>query len=394
MKKAKRRSSNRKLRTNELSVLEALRRGGSVSKPDLARHIEISPQAMNLIVDGLVRDGLVRKGGERGGRVGHPSSLFTLSPSGAYSIGIKLAESGLDVVLSDFVGATIYRARIDHSPPEGATLAKLINQAIDLVYNHAQSNAVRVERICGLGLALPNPLSKPFSPEYKLISDALLRNAAADNLRVILSDHGTTATFAELSKRSSDSPSSFLYLSIGPTIENGLVIDSVIRHGPQGPHLLGDVRLEDGRALQDKISTRSLLAALAAEGFKGGGPNELYAAMNSHSAVVHAWSRTASRAILSALLPLHAAIGLEAIVIEADLPSSLLDAIIGGIRENELDLGCSIRLPRIERAIVGRDAALLGAAILPLQSAFSPVSARCGARGKLGSVNSECFGIA
>lgn len=379
LKKAKRKVSSRKLRTNELSVLEALRRGGSVSKPDLARQIEISPQAMNIIVDGLVRDGLVRKGGERGGRVGHPSSLFTLSPTGAYSIGIKLADSGLDIVLSDFVGATIYRARIDHSSPDGATLAKLINQAVDLVYDHAQSNSVRVDRICGLGLTLPNPLSKPSSPEYKLIGDGVLQNAAARDLRVFISDHGTTATFAELSKRSSDVPSSFLYLSIGPTVENGLVIDSVIRHGPLGPRLLGDVRLEDGRALQDKISTTSLLSALTAEGFEGRGPNQLYAAMNSHSAVVHAWIRNASRAMLSALLPLHAAIGLEAIVIEADVPSSLLDAIIGRIRESELDRACSIPLPRIDRAIVGRDAALLGAAILPLQFAFSPLSTRSGA---------------
>src|SRR3954447_16866132 len=72
---------------NERVVLEALRRLGEASKADLARSANLTPQAVAGIVGALVDAGLVEQRGKRAGQVGQPSTMYSVAPDGAFSIG-------------------------------------------------------------------------------------------------------------------------------------------------------------------------------------------------------------------------------------------------------------------------------------------------------------------
>ena len=87
---------------NERVILALLRRLGTASKADLARHANLTANTAGMIVHDLEAAGLIRSEGKRQGDRGQPATLIGLDPAGAYSLGVKIGRRSLDTILVDF----------------------------------------------------------------------------------------------------------------------------------------------------------------------------------------------------------------------------------------------------------------------------------------------------
>ena len=87
---------------NELLLLELIRANGSMSKADLTRASGLSAQSATVIVNRLVSEGLLRAEASIKGKIGQPSTPYSLDPDGVLSIGIKVGRRSLEVIVMGF----------------------------------------------------------------------------------------------------------------------------------------------------------------------------------------------------------------------------------------------------------------------------------------------------
>lgn len=91
------------------------------------------------------------------GRVGQPSVPIALNPKGAYSIGVKIGRSSLDVLVVDFVGVVIGSDRHHYDYPDTDTVYELIDERISQLM--VGMNKTQASRIVGIGVSAPFSLS-------------------------------------------------------------------------------------------------------------------------------------------------------------------------------------------------------------------------------------------
>lgn len=344
-----------------------------MSKPDLARKIALTPQAVNGIVDELVRDGLTRQGGQRGGVVGHPSTLYTLSPQGAFSIGLKLSKHGLEALLVDFIGTVIYRAIADGPRMSVDTVETMIRGGFDAVLRYTQISGIDFSRVIGIGLAIPGDVFY-IQPELKRTIERVICSIAKEReLPVVMTDHGIAAATAELMIGATERSSSFLYISIGQTIESGLVLDGKLYdNGRENSHRIAHMPIGvSGTAckitlLQDIASIDYLDSNLKAAGFRSHRGNTIFEALQSHGDTIDHWVQSTAKAISFVALSAQALTNMDAILLTADLPNQLQNTLISEIRRILSATDFPIEMPRVEIARLGANAVALGSAILPI----------------------------
>jgi predicted NBD/HSP70 family sugar kinase len=365
----------RVLRPSERSILSELRRFGAMSKPDLAKRIALTPQAVNGIVDDLVRDGLTQQGGQRGGVVGHPSTLYTLSPQGGFSIGLKLSQQGLEALLVDFVGTAIYRATTEGPCIDIAMVDSMIRSGYGAVRKYAQTSAIDFDRIFGIGLAIPGDVFYVRPDLRSAVEEAAYDLAKDANLSVVITDHGAAAATAELMIGAAEGPPSFLCISVGQTIESALVLNGTLcEDGQVGSHRIAHApvcltsQMRGTVPLKDIASIERLYEDLRAAGFHARSGNVIFEAMHEYGDIVDLWVKTAAKAISFVALSAQALINLDTLLLHSELPSQLQISLIDNVRR-ELSLSSAsgtIGTPRVEAARLGASAIALGAAVLPI----------------------------
>ena len=137
---------------NERVILSTLRRHGPASKADLSRLVGLTSNAAGMIVKKLESGGLVRTRGKRYGGRGQPATVLELNPDGAYSIGVRVDRTKIEIVLVDLCGTVLDRRTLHRLPmPAGATtyLADAIGKIRDAL------GEPRKARLKGIGVAIP-----------------------------------------------------------------------------------------------------------------------------------------------------------------------------------------------------------------------------------------------
>ena len=370
--KVKRSTVRRPLRSSEKSILSELRRDGPLSKPDLAKRIALSPQAVNGIVDDLVRDGLTRRGGQRGGMVGHPSTLYTLSPRGAFAIGLALGTQGLEALLVDFTGSVIYRATTGGQRIDAERMDRLIQGGLNTVRKYVEASSIEFDRVIGIGLAAPSEVLAA-QPELRRSLEAAIEDVEQQtDLRVAVTDHGAAAATAELMAGELEPSTSFLYLSIGQAIESGLILGGEIDIQGSNGYRIGQVPIASshvcgGGSLHEIASLTSLFSKLHAHGFKAQKADDLFEATRTHGEVVDSWMKSAIGAVSMVAQWARGFVNLDVLLLASELPNGLQHILIDGVRR-ELSTSAMSRLgaPRIEISNLGPQAVALGAAMLPI----------------------------
>lgn len=141
-------------RHNQALILDALRRSGEVTRPDLARTTGLAWPTVSRLVDDLIDRGLVEDTGRPGPGRGRPATTVRLRPAGAYTVGGELDRHGIRLVVADLSGTVRGTAELGRGDGPAADLRAMADRVELLLADLG----VAAERVLGLGLGVPGQL--------------------------------------------------------------------------------------------------------------------------------------------------------------------------------------------------------------------------------------------
>lgn len=148
---------------NRLRVVDALRRGGTTSRSELARLTGLSRTTVASAVADLQGRGLVvettadGQGPATQGR-GRPPVLLRLSPSAGAAVGIDFGHRHLRVAVADLSSTVLAERSVDLDVDHEAGLA--LDAAAELVCQLLAEAGVDRSLVIGVGMGLPAPIDR------------------------------------------------------------------------------------------------------------------------------------------------------------------------------------------------------------------------------------------
>lgn len=378
---------------NERVILMALRRLGQASKADLARYAQLTDNTAGVIVHDLESRGLIRTEGRRSGQRGQPATLLSLDPAGAMTLGAKIGRRSVDVLLVDFCGQVIDRRQLARTFPAPAETVRFIRDAVRELTARCIA-ADRPVEPAGLGVAAPYNLESwhreldmpPAAMAGWQDIDLAAELATATGLPVTVENDGTAATVAELFQGHGRQADDFLYIFIGGAVGGGVVSDGTYHRGPSGnagdiglmpvaPSMLDSApRPASGvDVLLTRASITSLTRHMRHHGVTVAERGGLAQAMADRPDLADAWLADCVEAMTLPILSAVRVLDIPLVVIDGDLPAALLRRLIGRLAARLDQVSPESRTaPELRPGLVGREAAAIGAALLPLNAIFSP----------------------
>ncbi len=331
---------------NARLLLGAVRRRGVASRPELASELGLSLQAVTRIVAGLCRDGLLQSCGKKTLGVGQPTQFYQLVPDAVFSIGIQLQRTQLQLVLTDFCGNILRRQHcpLDHWLPAQVQTALLQQTRLLL----AQLSAPQRERLCGIGLAMPwfagnSQFAARLYPQLDAMALQQLQQAWQDidlaanllqelQIPVYPENDGSASAAAEL-WLGKPAAADFLYLYLDQLPAGGLVLNGQLWRGRHGNAAhLAVLPVSDGQLLLQQPNANNINTGLQA-----------------------------AMALLD--IPL--------VIIDSH-NNQELEQLLADIRQQlEQWPALGLLAPQLQAGSLGRNAMLLGAAMLPLYQAYA-----------------------
>jgi hypothetical protein len=142
---------------NERLLINLIRTEGEMSKADLTRASGLSAQSATVIVNRLVAEGLLKAGKAVKGKVGQPSTPYSLNPEGVLSIGIKVGRRSLEVASMSFDYKIMKRLVRRYDFPHLETIRRDILSSVSALFDE-MAPSLRAN-VIGIGIALPDDLS-------------------------------------------------------------------------------------------------------------------------------------------------------------------------------------------------------------------------------------------
>jgi predicted NBD/HSP70 family sugar kinase len=364
---------------NERLVLSLLRRNGPWPKAELARQTGLSAQTLTTMIRRLEGDGLVTAQEPLRGRIGQPSVPYALDPTGAYSFGIKIGRRSLDVVLCDFLGTIVDRAKQTYAYPEPDKALRFVERQVRLM----RARAPWPERIIGIGVSMPSEIWKWVDDVEAPIGalDAWRRLRTPEVLQkrtglpVWLVNDASAACGAELARSERDGRIDMLYVFIGSFIGGGVVLNGAVVSGRSGnAGALGSMPVNVGGLTQQLIRHASIISLEKAVKRAGLDPALLQHPerdWSSLGAPLAEWIDIAGAAIGHAIVAAMAMLDFQRVRVDGALPHSVLKDLLARI-------SCSVAAHdlrglshfEITQGTLGDSARALGGALLPIQANF------------------------
>jgi predicted NBD/HSP70 family sugar kinase len=367
---------------NERLVLSLVRRDGALSKSDIARMSGLSAQTVSVIMRRLESEGFLARGEPVKGRIGQPSIPLSLSPEGAYFLGLKIGRRSSDLALIDFLGRIVgFRRRTYRYPTPDLVVAFVAGMLPELAALLPPSGR---DRIGGLGIAMPFQLWSWVkligAPQSEMDAwrsrDIQAEVAAVSGLPTWVQNDATAACGAELVFGSGDKPQDFLYFYLGYFIGGGLVLNGRLRTGRSG-NAGGVAPLpvpDAGGGTRRLLEVASLSTLSAAVEATGGNADMIWDepdGWNLPAPVLDHWIDGCAQGMATAILGASSLLELEAAVIDGWMPDAVRGRIVAATNAafHRLDLS-GIETPRILAGTVGAHARTLGAAAIPLSQRY------------------------
>ncbi|MEE1941192.1 ROK family transcriptional regulator [Streptomyces sp. TRM 70361] len=221
------------------AVLDVIRAAGTISRVGLVNATGFTGATISTVVRRLIDDGLVVETGRAESTGGKRRVLLQLNQSSRYAVGVHLDHAGLTYVLTNLGGSVLARmtragAGAEDPPAVVARMASEVDALIDGV-------GVRRERVLGLGLVSPGPLSPTSGmrltpPLMRHWEDFPLDRALqeATGLPVISDNDATAAALGEHWSGGAGGTSALAALYMGTGIGSGLLINGITYRGASG----------------------------------------------------------------------------------------------------------------------------------------------------------------
>lgn len=222
---------------NDRLFLELIRSAGQMSKAELTRASGLSAQSATVIVNRLVKDRLLKAGEAVKGKVGQPSTPYSLNPDGAISIGVKVGRRSLEVASMSLDYRMIKRLVLPYDFPKFTSVRQDVLHSIETLIG--EMTPFQSDRIVGIGIALPDDLSAwetTVGAPVGAMSDWSAADLEVDvagkfNLPVETLNDASAACLAEIAVGNSGGYGCFAYFYVGTFIGGGIAIGEQLFQG-------------------------------------------------------------------------------------------------------------------------------------------------------------------
>lgn len=375
---------------NRRVVLEVIRMHEHLGRTEIARHAQLTPQAVANIVDELLEEGLlIELGRLRSGR-GQPPIQFAVNPNGPLTAGIEVAADHMVTVLLDLSGGVRGQSIVALTPD---------SQGPDVVPGLAAGEVQKLQAtlgaastpLLGVGVVMPGPfevegmssVGPATLPGWTGVDPALLF-AKATGQQVVVENDATAAVVGERLYGAGRQLSNFCYLYFGVGLGLGIIQDGRPLRGAFGnAGEIGHVGLTPRKgkaiygpagALERFVSVFALRERLAMSGIYTATVEDIQKLHDNNDQTLRDWIAMAADYLAPTVAMLENIFDPETVIFGGGLPDSVFDSVIGAL--SPLPVSVATRgqrsLPRVLRGQTGLLTAALGAAALPLLDTVSP----------------------
>lgn len=364
--------------------MDLIRDNGPMSKAELTRATQLSAQSATVIVNRLVKDGLLQPGKAIKGKVGQPSVPFSLDPTGAVSIGIKVGRRSLEVVSMSFDYTILERIVRRYSFPNLDTIRQDMLACTAGLFD--KMTAAQKERVVGIGIVLPDELSAweatvgaPKGAMANWASSDLSKDMeAAFGLPTTDLNDASAACLAEIAVGARRRNESFIYFYVGTFIGGGISLGGQLYTGQN--NLAGAIASLPTGAVSSGIASQLLEGASlhyleAAAEAAGLSPNCFYENKPlsiTERGLFEDWLKIAAPQIAFAAVAGRAFLDPEMIVIDSSLSPELTQEMVEAVKDatgRNYDKRGLAEI-NIEAGKIGIAARAIGSGILPFLSEF------------------------
>ena len=364
---------------NQRVVFQEIRTRERVTRNELAAVTGLTKPTIVNVSRQLLKAGLILEAERVTRGRGQPAWVLELNPSGAYSAGLNIDRDHLTLVILDLSGQICGRISAEIGFASPGDVQRFFAENWPRL---ASASGVPLDRVIGLGIALPDELGtlafpgKPTSYEVWARTDiaSMFRSTFAGPSFV--ENDAVAAAIGEAQFGHGLEAPSFVYVLISVLLGGGIVIDRQYFRGETGRSgEIGFMRLETDAgiscALQEVVSLGALLERLRRHSIMVDGPDDLTHLDAPGMAAVDAWLNEASGYLATIFSQIGQFIDPDCILLGGRLPEPLLDRLSILCRQR-LEVGQAAPLIDIRRAKLSSDAPAIGAAILPFQALLFP----------------------
>ncbi|HKP22237.1 MAG TPA: ROK family transcriptional regulator [Dongiaceae bacterium] len=368
---------------NRRVIFDALRINGTLTRADLARATQLTPQTVSNIVDSLQSDGLIVADEPRRQGRGQPARPYRILPEGACAIGVQLDRHQMLGVVVDLAGnpLTHRQRQLPAGGPKkgGAALLKLIGEL------RAVAERRPAARLLGLGIAMPGPfgvidVEDPWGMQDWQDFSLAEWLSAKTGLEVSVQNDAAAGAIAEKMYGAAAGLENFVHLFIGYGLGAGLVLRGEVYSGAAnnageiGQVVSAAARTGNPEAIEHYASLLALCRHLGVDPRRASLIEHLQGLFEADDKRIRPWIAQAVRHLRHAVQTLESLFDPETIIIGGQMPPGVLASMVASL-EPLLPSVAHRRerqRPRLTLGATGLWSAALGAAMQPISRTFDP----------------------
>jgi len=360
---------------NRELLLHHIRAKGPISRLELAGLTGLTPPGVFKITKDLLHENWLTYSRTREGLRGQPTSLLSINPDAAFSIGLNVDRNHITFVVLDFAGSVREAFRHDVRFATPAQVKTVFAQCFATVLG---KHTYAANGLIGIGVSMPDEFStrahSTLEAQWRQVSfDTLF--ADITDLPVFRENDAAAAAIGEMVFGAGLEVDSFFYLYFSIGLGGGLVLN---RHYVRGSHgrsgELGYLpQINPFRSSKSALgqwvgrvaSLSGLQDALQAAGYADTPIDQLDLDDQALQSVVDEWTQAAADLLYLPLLTAVCMIDPDAIFIGGHLPSPIVEGLSLEINKR-LSMNVGVDWP--ERVVrpgkVTSNAAAVGAAVI------------------------------
>lgn len=214
---------------NRRLVFETIFQRGPISRVEISGIVGLKPQTISSITRELLEQDLIVEAGRSSGLRGQPQIYLEPNPEAGWSIGVHLDQNHCSILAFDLKRQERARRslRLDTRSP-----ASTVRVVADAILGLLEENGRPTENVWGIGLVLPTFGSKVYDFDFSIQHwDAWRDVSFAEELQhltgmpVLVENDATAAAIGERIHRPDSSEATFVYYYVGHGSGAGVIID-------------------------------------------------------------------------------------------------------------------------------------------------------------------------
>lgn len=369
---------------NRRLVFETIFQRGPISRVEIASIIGLKPQTISSITRELLEQGLIVEAGRSSGMRGQPQIYLEPNAEAGFSIGVHLDQNFCHILVFDLTRKERARriARVDTSDPAAA-----VHELAAVLPALLNSHGLPAQRVWGVGLVLPTFGSAGDEFDFSMRHWQAWRDFPfADELQrltgfpVLVENDATAAAIGERIHRPDTQEATFVYYYIGHGSGAGLIIDGYPYKGMGGA--AGEIGLLPFAGLggsqtwpetPDETAAQGGLISIGGLGLACGlglspEPEQILNLLAIRDHRLMDWLASAARLMRDVVAIIEVMYDPAFIAVGGALPQPLIERLVDRaypLRPTPAARHDRVH-PRLVTARLSEDAAVTGAAMLPI----------------------------